>query len=186
MVIGLGKMTEQIQLFSLHFAIVNMLYFCSLPKYYVWGNYDGKYREDRNTGSKYATKRKATLIITPSITFDFTKAQIQFNTYDNLPGGWNLCFVELRVSFIKELSRTWFYCKNKSSGTRAKKTPKKPKVDLLLVPHMTITAQLHFFLDFATCDSKVADLSNSMPRKWRTPYIFTADNTIQEVKYKLN
>lgn len=57
-------------------------------------------------GSKYATKRKATLIITPSIAFYFTKAQIQFITYDNLPGRRNLCFVELRVSFLKELSRT--------------------------------------------------------------------------------
>lgn len=51
---------------------------------------------------------------------------------------------------------------------------------------MTVTVQLHFFLDFATYDSKVTDLSNSMLRKWSTPYIFTVDNTIQEVKHKQN
>lgn len=68
-----------------------------------------------------------------------------------------------------------------------KKNPREIKSRPFPGPtHMTVTVQLHFFLDFATYDSKVTDLSNSMLRKWSTPYIFTVDNTIQEVKHKQN
>lgn len=43
--------------------------------------------EDRNMVPKYAAKRKATFITTASIGFNVTKAQIQFNRYDNLHKG---------------------------------------------------------------------------------------------------
>lgn len=72
---------------SLHPMVINMCYFCSFSKTQYFGNYDGKSREDRNMVPKYTAKSKATLIITASIGFHVTKAQIQFNRYDNLHEG---------------------------------------------------------------------------------------------------
>ena len=72
---------------SLHPTVINMYYFCSFSKTQYFGNYDGKSREDRNMVPKYAKKRNATLIITASIGFNVTKAQTQFNEYDNLHEG---------------------------------------------------------------------------------------------------
>lgn len=166
----------------LHPVVISIYYFCSFSKTQYFLNYDGRSREDMIP--KYATKRKATWIIIASIAFFFTKAQIQFNRYDNLPEVWNLCLVELGESFAKGLSRPWFHPKNKRSGTREKKS-KQTKNRPFPGPTDRTSVQLHIFLDFATYDNKVTDLSNSMPRKWRTPNTFV-DNTIRKVKYKPN
>lgn len=169
--------------FSFIPLLLAYIIFVPFPKHSIFLNYDGRSREDMI--SKYATKRKATWIIIASIAFFFTKAQIQFNRYDNLPEVRNLCLVELGASFAKELSRPWFHPKNKRSGTREKKA-NKLKIDLFPGPTDRTSVQLHIFLDFATYDNKVTDLSNSVPRKWRTPNTFIVDNTIQKVKYKPN
>lgn len=71
---------------SLQPMVISMYYFCSFSKTQYFGYYDGKSREDRNLVPKYVAKRKATLI-TASIGFHVTQAQIQFNRYDNLHEG---------------------------------------------------------------------------------------------------
>lgn len=86
---------------SQHPMVINMYYFCSFSRTQYFGNYDGKSREDRNIAPKYSAERKATLIITAKTGFHVTRAQTQFNRYDNLHEGWNLCFAELRASFAK-------------------------------------------------------------------------------------
>lgn len=72
---------------SLHPMVINIYYFCSFSKTQYFGNYDGKPREDRNMVPKSTAEKKATLIITASIGFHVTKAQTQFNRYDNLHEG---------------------------------------------------------------------------------------------------
>lgn len=87
---------------SQHPMVINMYYFCSFSRTQYFGNYDGKSREDRNMVPKYSAERKAILIIIIASTgFHVTRAQTQFNRYDNLHEGQNLCFAELRASFAK-------------------------------------------------------------------------------------
>lgn len=86
---------------SQHPMVINMYYFCSFSRTQYFGNYHDKSRKDRNMVPKYSAERKATLIIIANTGFHVTRAQTQFNRYDNLHEGQNLCFAELRVSFAK-------------------------------------------------------------------------------------